>query len=200
MGRYTATACVYCGRVRKLTRDHVPPRALFPPPRPGNLITVPACSPCNDSFKKDDEYFLLFALTQATLDPAWEEFARGKFAKRGPGLRRELRASIRQVDLTTPAGLHVARVEALAYKRPRVNRVLERIVRGLTWHYYQARLLDDVTFTIRTHTELGANLPKIVDIAREGTFVDARGGSVFQYRGGRAVEDTDQALWMFSFY
>src|SRR5213078_104682 len=48
--------CVYCGQVLWLTKDHVPPRCIFPPPLP-ELVTVPCCMHCNRSASKDDEYF-----------------------------------------------------------------------------------------------------------------------------------------------
>lgn len=48
--------CVYCGKEKKLTVDHVPPKLLFTQPYPPNLLTVPACRDCNSSFIKDDEY------------------------------------------------------------------------------------------------------------------------------------------------
>ena len=55
-------ACIYCGVVGTLTKDHVPPRNLFPKPHLG-LITVPSCAGCNGSFKLDDEYFRLAITT-----------------------------------------------------------------------------------------------------------------------------------------
>ena len=51
--------CVYCGREAQLTSDHIPPKNLFPKPRPSNLITVPSCKRCNRSASKDDEYLRL---------------------------------------------------------------------------------------------------------------------------------------------
>jgi len=48
--------CVYCGADKDITVDHVPPKLLLTRPFPENLITVPACFPCNQSFQKDDEY------------------------------------------------------------------------------------------------------------------------------------------------
>ena len=48
--------CAYCGRSPE-SRDHVPPRNLFPNPPPDNLITVPSCINCNSGFKLDDDYF-----------------------------------------------------------------------------------------------------------------------------------------------
>jgi len=51
--------CVYCGATGCLTRDHVPPKAIFSKPLPSNLITVPACAKCNSAASNDDEYFRL---------------------------------------------------------------------------------------------------------------------------------------------
>ena len=48
--------CVYCGTENDLTVDHVPPKLLLARPYPPNLLTVPACMTCNQSFQKDDEY------------------------------------------------------------------------------------------------------------------------------------------------
>lgn len=48
--------CIYCGTDRDITVDHVPPKLLLAQPYPANLITVPACFQCNQSFQKDDEY------------------------------------------------------------------------------------------------------------------------------------------------
>ena len=49
-------SCIYCGADKDLTVDHVPPKLLLMRPYPQNLITVPACRKCNQSFQKDDEY------------------------------------------------------------------------------------------------------------------------------------------------
>ena len=57
--------CIYCQTNPGGTVDHVPPKGLFPKPRPSNLITVPACNQCNQGFKNDDEYFLNIALEWA---------------------------------------------------------------------------------------------------------------------------------------
>lgn len=54
--RNQCRVCAYCGEQRKLTADHVPPKLLFARPYPTNLMTVPACRRCNESFQKDDEY------------------------------------------------------------------------------------------------------------------------------------------------
>jgi len=50
------SVCVFCGDPAT-TRDHVPPKGVFPDPKPSDLITVPACDSCNSDTKLDDEYF-----------------------------------------------------------------------------------------------------------------------------------------------
>lgn len=47
--------CIYCGATEDLTDDRVPPKNLFPRPRPQSLITVLACRACNGWPAKDDE-------------------------------------------------------------------------------------------------------------------------------------------------
>jgi hypothetical protein len=49
--------CVYCAAAEGRSADHIPPKAIFAKPRPLDLITVPACTNCNASFKPNDEYF-----------------------------------------------------------------------------------------------------------------------------------------------
>ena len=53
----TAEICLYCGVPGELTNDHVPPKNLFPKPRPNILVEVRACLACNGGASKDDEYF-----------------------------------------------------------------------------------------------------------------------------------------------
>jgi hypothetical protein len=48
--------CALCGVSPATTEEHVPAECMFPKPRPGNRITVPACWPCNNGSSEDDEY------------------------------------------------------------------------------------------------------------------------------------------------
>jgi hypothetical protein len=49
------------------TMDHVPPKALFPPPRP-KLITVPACEICNGSASDAEEKFKVYISAKSGID------------------------------------------------------------------------------------------------------------------------------------
>ncbi len=54
--------CVYCHSSEDVSRDHIPPRSLFPKPRPSNLITVPCCRNCHEKLTEKDEYFRNFLI------------------------------------------------------------------------------------------------------------------------------------------
>ena len=49
--------CYYCGRTNaeKYTKDHVPPKCIFPKNKPKNLITVPCCFKCNKEMSSLDQ-------------------------------------------------------------------------------------------------------------------------------------------------
>jgi hypothetical protein len=138
--------CSYCGRVAELTDDHVPPRNLFPKPRPSNLITVPACRDCNKGFDLDDEYFRLAVTTGMDKDKFPREFdlsiqainklkepSKIKFAK------RMLASRIRK-PLYTPAGIYLGDAPALEIEAARIVRTVSRIIRGLFFRHSGTRL------------------------------------------------------------
>jgi hypothetical protein len=68
-------SCYLCGRpVRRLsvkpgeqypsdglTMDHVPPKGLFPDPKPSNLLTLPCCYECNNGKSSFDEKLRILA-------------------------------------------------------------------------------------------------------------------------------------------
>ena len=57
--------CAICGQREGTTRDHVPPKAIFPKPRPNNLVTVPACPECNNGASDSDDLFKVYLSMQA---------------------------------------------------------------------------------------------------------------------------------------
>ena len=65
--RKTPPICVLCGARAGTTIDHVPPKALFPPPRP-KLITVPACEICNGSASEAEEKFRVYLSAKSGID------------------------------------------------------------------------------------------------------------------------------------
>ena len=131
--------CAYCGKKRFATRDHVPPRNIFPEPRSSDLITVPSCEGCRRGWSKDDEYFRNATLLQVSaynlhtrlvskmLDSLSRPQSRGllhKHAEERTGL-----------SVTTKDGIHLPQFSVFEPDLDRLNRVAERIVRGLFFYH-----------------------------------------------------------------
>ncbi|MXY32976.1 MAG: HNH endonuclease [Boseongicola sp. SB0664_bin_43] len=128
--------CVYCGSTEQTTDDHVPPKSLFPKPRPSNLITVPCCRKCNHSASKDDEYFRsMLAMrndagehseAQKVLPAVFRSLRRTE----GSGFTKKLLQNVTPVDVRTPAGLYVGRAGGYKVENESLERVVARIDRG----------------------------------------------------------------------
>jgi len=54
---HQGSTCAIRGSLGPETRDHIPPKAIFDKPLPGDLLTIPACLKCNGGASRDDEYF-----------------------------------------------------------------------------------------------------------------------------------------------
>ena len=189
-------SCVYCGQeATRLTRDHVPPKCLFLRPRP-QLITVPACHACNDSFKLDDEYFRVAVTSEAAYrDEAATALWSDRIAPRmGPGLRRTLLATMRPAQVRTPAGLVIENGTAIAYDKRRIDRVIERIVRGLLWHHYRSR-----PAAVRFEISYKPDLRPIQELLG-GISFNSIGETAFRYRHSLTMEDPNSSVWGLQFY
>src|SRR6266404_1118580 len=89
------TVCCYlCRSTQNLTRDHLPPKNLFPEPRPTNLITVPCCETCNKGFSNLDEQFRVFVSMPVNVSETGKNVRRkmvfGRSLKYSPRLRKQM--------------------------------------------------------------------------------------------------------------
>jgi len=193
--------CVYCGFLGSGTRDHVPPRCLFPKPRPLDTVTVPACKSCNKSYQKDDEYFAVAMAAQGYgEDPeaarVWETIIRPMLA-RSPRLRRMISQNILDAPVETPAGIVLPGRRAIRFSASRINRVVQRIVRGLLWHHYQQRPPADVEIVIFR----GEKVPsQVADMINAFTKIAWIGDTIFRYRHAVANGAPDTSIWALQFY
>ena len=134
--------CVYCGTQGQVTRDHVPPRCLFPPETRINLITVDACPTCHDSYKLDDEYFrVTLSIRDDLPQGADAKFLRDQTRRtlRDPAaaaFRDAIRAATLRVPRHNPSGVYLGHSTALKVDAARVRRTAERIVRGLYGKFF----------------------------------------------------------------
>src|SRR5690606_18999686 len=118
--------CVYCGTAPATTRDHVPPRCLFPKPTP-SLVTVPACAPCNEGCSKDDVYFRDILVASANLknEPnasrVRDTVVRSLRRPQQEGLATYIRSSFMDVDIQSPGGIFLGTGLALRVEVQRIR-------------------------------------------------------------------------------
>lgn len=208
--------CVYCGRKRLITKDHIPPKSIFSKPRPTNLITVPSCTEChgeNKQVSQDDEYFRL-ALTiredtgqhpdvKQILSTVLRSLARPDKL----GFTRSLLHNIRPVNVFTPSGLFLGRKSAYDVNLARLDRVAERITKGLFFHERGYRLPD--SYGVEAFSESGLQDMREVDKqALQATILQPLlsntpktiGNRVFTYWVASSDTDANITAWLLLFY
>jgi hypothetical protein len=194
--------CYWCGGY-STGRDHVFPLALFEEPPPANLITVPACEAHNKHLELDEGYFRVLAVGPAYKTEAgramWDDRVLRQF-ERAPGLRRRLASQLRTQDLDSSGGIYLGSVPALQGQPDRINRVLEKMVRGLYYDKHR-EILGNVQFSFFPFNPLftdglSPELKEIVGGMPPPRFL----GESVMFRFGSAVEDKRAAFWVLIFF
>jgi hypothetical protein len=197
--------CVYCDDVAD-SRDHVPPRGIFPSPKPSDLITVPSCTSCNQSFSKDDEYFKISLGLR-------EDVRR---SREGRHLAREcIRA------LQRPESSNFAKVVDSTIRPPtaeeilegadpdsvgqqpdseRLQRVIRRMIQGLHFHVSGRRL--PVGYVVRgTLLEAYPEPYRSMALSKfAGAPITELAAGQFAYVTRAAVDDVFTSVWLLTFY
>lgn len=141
--------CAYCGRDGPATRDHIPPKGLFPEPLPSDMLTVPCCESCRQGWSNDDEYFRDVILTasnyendprvKSKIDTILRSIQKPNKIKYASMLTE----SISQVETYSKGGIYLGKNPVMTVKKPRIRRVLERIVRGLYFVEFKTVLTEE---------------------------------------------------------
>jgi len=140
-------ACAYCGEERELTDDHVPPKLLLEEPFPDNLITVPACAPCNHGFQRDDEYTRdMVALDfragrNATAAAKVPKVFRSLQRKESARYRGYVGSQLKPTELVDPLGRPLSL--RASPDRDRIENTGKHIMRGLHFHFAKEPLAKD---------------------------------------------------------
>jgi hypothetical protein len=198
--------CVYCGQPAT-TVDHVPPKCMFGEKKPSNLITVPACEPCNVGASKDDQYMQRLALVagadaHTVGKQVNEAFLRAIERPQQKGMRAAFFQSLRPVNLATEGGLFAGRGFEFILDLDRLEGVLRRVVRGLFWKHFGRRLADGYE-TLFLPVMTDPRLPVAFRNNQQRIFdfdtVDI-GGGAFVYRYCVAPGDENATIWRFDFF
>lgn len=169
-----ARKCYLCEKEGACSRDHVPPKGIFPKEirkiNKKNLLTVPAHSTCNNSYKQDDELFRNFIIAHSHKTQqgrfAWDNTVVPSF-KKNPGARIELLKRVeRRFIKDDLLGAYVYS-NGLQWEASLITRQIERINRGL--YYYKTKQPLSLTIPIRynLYDNIKYILPKIIQIFNE---------------------------------
>jgi hypothetical protein len=205
--------CVYCGKTRRLTNDHIPPKGLWNKPRPSDLITVPSCASCNSGASRDDEYFKSMMVLKDKAGDHPEAVAARPSVFRGLempekiGFARNLIKGIRSARVRTPAGLHLGRRFVFDVDLSRLDRVVGRITRGLYWHHIRSRIPDGFEVVVLSEDGLrDLDAPERERFRREFVIpvrekqCHSVGRGVMRYWYASMCEQPQALAWVYEFY
>lgn len=195
--------CYLCHGTENMTSDHVPPKNLFPEPRPTNLITVPCCTKCNAEYSKLDEQFRAFVTTAANASKAGKEIMRSKVFggsfKRSPRLKERMRSGLQPGVFSTPFGK--VDVPLITVERSFMEPFFVRMTKGLLATFYADVDYRAFSFQISQLNQFGASHPNFSAIVA-GLKADERGAGVFRFWRGITPphERPIGGLWIYQFY
>jgi hypothetical protein len=205
--------CVYCGSPDNLTTDHVPPDNIFPSPKPSCLITVRACKTCNSGASKDDEHFrMMLCLSQDVGDSPeaqknWPSIFRSLRRPEARGMTKALLESIRPVQAITGGGIHLGMRMGLKVNLERINRVVERTVRGLYFSERKQRLPAGYGVLVHCDETLKRLPPDCLEQLQQTVILPLAAvepkivaPGVFFYRLMMAEDNPAASAWALTFY
>lgn len=196
------------------SNDHIPPKNLFPSPRPSNLITVPSCKECNQKASDDDEYFrLVLSIRSDTsehpdVSKNMDKLIRSLQKPEKKGFRGLLLDSLSRVDSYTPAGIYLGKTDACLVNMKRVNDVIKRITRGLFYKEKGRRLPDNyivwaccIENIIYEHPQLLPTfMMKDIIISTLQSKPLIIGNNVFKYWCKFVIDEENSSALVLSFY
>ena len=129
--------CVLCGLQPATTKDHLPPKSIYPKPRePGlQLFTVPSCIDCNNGdAKADEEFKMVVAMETGEVRNNKEQLARSVAKTIGHNQRiaNEVFSTAKRVFVDRGSGVHLPETK-ITFNFELYQIVVQRIVRGLYW-------------------------------------------------------------------
>jgi hypothetical protein len=201
-----ASTCAYCGSSSPETVDHLPPKGVFPEPLPADPITVPCCKQCHAGTSNDDQHFRDVLLSAAELESepraakARERLLRS-IAR--PQQRRYWEGFVRaieDVDVLSEGGIWLGQQPGIPLT-PRIDRVVERIVRGLYWREF-GKPLPVTHQVLKPHLDQGGrSLDWIAGLGiRVGRRPVVACGGQFSYVFAMTDEDPESGIWIGEFF
>ncbi|NKB80897.1 MAG: hypothetical protein GKS05_03165 [Nitrospirales bacterium] len=202
-------SCVYCGQPVS-TQDHVPPKCLFPEPRP-SLITVPACYSCNNGLSQDDEYFRTVLVSELRVSEHAEAqklrptIKRSLQRPKAQGFRISMLKILKKIPLMTVGGLYYEEGIAMKVDGSRISRVLERVTKGLFYHHFNRPLPTDYSISVHSSDTMEKTPKAMNAVLRTINFIKGSpkysiGDEVFSYSFAVCQDEPNATFWVLGFF
>ena len=194
--------CFLCDSADRITRDHIPPKALCSRPLTADLITVPCCYDCNHGFHKQDELFRLFVSGAFNRniqgDAVWKRVEERTIKRQR--LKHEIRSlaeSATMAKLTTPTG--VLHLPFVTLPQTEISGTLIRIVKGLIFHHFPTIPRNDLAYSA-----VQVNQTKLIHyldpILPSLLLRQTIGEGAFRYWAGLVKGEPRGGIWILMFY
>jgi hypothetical protein len=191
--------CVICGKNPATTRDHIPPKGIFPKPRPKDLITVPACRPCNKATSDFDEVFKVLMGIVGGHGPEGERMFRKQTAhtlQHNLRLKREIAGTVRDVWVRTPGGIILGKKPAALLNSKAHDEIIGKTIRGLHFHHTGSILGNQADISINWHYSLTEEMDKMSTNWMTGVV----GNGQFIYKFFTHPGEPLASVWIFQFF
>jgi len=191
--------CAICGEREATTRDHVPPKAIFPKPKPNNLVTVPACKECNNGASDYDDLFKVYLSmhTAGNSEIAMKLFREktARTLKRNQALLNKIREESRKIPVVHNNGRIETRTGIL-WDADAHDAVIERTIRGLYFHHVGQPVPKDAEVCVQWLHGVPKEIEEKIHLYKEVVI----GDNQFVYKYIFYPDDPRHSLWIFEFY
>ena len=190
--------CYLCSSTENLTKDHIPPKNLFPSPKPANLITIWCCKKCNEKFSLIDESFREFTSSvinrSKSGEQIWNEKVMQSSFRRSPKLKTATIKSLVPIE-TEINGIKV-QATGMTYPVKKTKDYLVRLTKGFTRHFNPEIDLSRAKFKVNNI------IPnkQIVDMLYQKFFYVERGERVFRMWRMFVKNMGAKSVWVYVFY
>ncbi|KKR91137.1 MAG: hypothetical protein UU42_C0021G0004 [Candidatus Woesebacteria bacterium GW2011_GWA1_41_13b] len=190
--------CYLCGSTDNLTKDHIPPKNLFPSPKPTNLITVWCCKKCNEKFSLIDESFRVFTSSVINRSKSgewiWNNKVMDSSFKRSPKLKQTTIKSLVPVQ-SEINGMKVQQT-GMTYPVKKTKEYLVRLTKGFTKHFNPEIDYSYARFKV---SNIIPN-QQIVDMLDKKFFYVEKGDGVFRMWRMFVKDMGAKSVWVYVFY
>lgn len=150
-----ADSCYACDQPA-ISREHVPPRCIFPEDRDlpdgvsmrrGSLIRVPSCAAHNAEKSDDDEYFRFVLASNVMANDAGHGQALTKVLRsflRRPAVKERFLQGAKPVRIRESHGTNVHEAEEMPLEFERFNNSLRLVALGVYRYHYGSRFNGNV--------------------------------------------------------